>query len=118
VGYAKFTGKVGVCLATTGPGGIHLLNGLYDAHLDSVPVVAITGRTYSDLMGSGYQQDVDLIGLFSHVAAFNDFVMSPSHAEMVVDLAFKHAITHRDVAHFCTIHLPQPSGANQPPQFL
>ena len=57
--YAKYTGKLGVCLATSGPGAIHLLNGLYDAKLDNTPVVAITGRTYSDLMGSGYQQDVN-----------------------------------------------------------
>lgn len=57
--YAKYIGKLGVCVATSGPGAIHLLNGLYDAKLDGAPVVAITGRTYSDLMGSGYQQDVD-----------------------------------------------------------
>ena len=56
--YAKYTGKLGACVATSGPGAIHLLNGLYDAKLDNTPVIAITGRTYSDLMGSGYQQDV------------------------------------------------------------
>ena len=99
VGYAKFTGQLGVCLATSGPGGIHLLNGLYDAHMDSVSVLAITGRTYSDLMGSRYQQDVDLLEPFSAVARFNQIIMSASHAEMAVDLACKSAIENRDVAH-------------------
>ena len=99
VGYAKFTGKLGVCLSTSGPGGIHLLNGLYDAHMDNVPVLAITGRTYSDLMGSGYQQDVDLLAPFSSVARFNHLVMNASHAEMAVDLACKTAIGNRGVAH-------------------
>ena len=99
VGYAKFTGQLGVCLGTSGPGGIHLLNGLYDAHMDNVPVLAITGRTYSDLMGSRYQQDVDLLGPFSEVAHFNQIVMNPSHARMALDLACKSAIENRDVAH-------------------
>src|SRR5919197_427434 len=57
-GYAKFTGRLGVCLATSGPGGIHLLNGLYDATMDGAPVLAITGHTFHDLIGTGYQQDV------------------------------------------------------------
>ncbi len=99
VGYAKFTGKLGVCLATSGPGGIHLLNGLYDAHLDNAPVLAITGRTYSDLIGFRYQQDVDLLGPFSAVAGYNQIVMNASHAQMSVDLACKFAIENRDVAH-------------------
>ncbi|MGI0090071.1 MAG: thiamine pyrophosphate-dependent enzyme [Nitrososphaerales archaeon] len=99
VGYAKFTGKLGVCLATSGPGGIHLLNGLYDAHMDNVPVLAITGRTYSDLIGSGYQQDVDLLGPFSAVAGFNHIIMNAEHAQMTVDLACKHATGNRGVAH-------------------
>ncbi|MHB1869100.1 MAG: thiamine pyrophosphate-dependent enzyme [Nitrososphaerales archaeon] len=99
VGYAKFTGQLGVCLATSGPGGIHLLNGLYDAHMDNVPVLAITGRTYSDLIGSRYQQDVDLQVPFSAVTCFNNMVMNPAHAQMVLDLACKSAIENRDVAH-------------------
>ncbi len=99
VGYAKFTGKLGVCLATSGPGGIHLLNGLYDAHMDNAPVLAITGRTYSDLIGFRYQQDVDLLGPFSAVAGYNQIVMNASHAQMSVDLACKFAIENRDVAH-------------------
>src|SRR5438477_1830734 len=59
-GYAKFSGRLGVCLATSGPGGIHLLNGLYDAKFDGQPVLAITGHTFHDLIGTRYQQDVDL----------------------------------------------------------
>ena len=99
VGYAKFTGQLGVCLSTSGPGGIHLLNGLYDAHMDNVPVLAITGRTYADLIGSGYQQDVDLLAPFSPVARFNHLIMNSSHARMAVDLACKSAIGNRGVAH-------------------
>src|SRR3989440_12928869 len=69
VGYAKFSGKVGVCLATSGPGAIHLLNGLYDAKLDHVPVVAIVGQTARCAMGGAYQQEVDLQALFKDVAS-------------------------------------------------
>src|SRR5438270_13451367 len=68
VGYAKFSGRLGVCLATTGPGAIHLLNGLYDAKMDQVPVLAITGMPYHDLPGTFYQQDVDTASLFKDVA--------------------------------------------------
>jgi pyruvate dehydrogenase (quinone) len=68
VGYAKFTGQVGVCAATSGPGAIHLLNGLYDAKLDHVPVVAIVGQTSRSAMGGSYQQEVDLISLYKDVA--------------------------------------------------
>ena len=60
-GYAKFTGRLGVCIATSGPGAIHLLNGLYDAKMDGAPVLAITGQTYHDLMGMHYQQEVNLL---------------------------------------------------------
>ncbi|WP_016700140.1 thiamine pyrophosphate-requiring protein [Actinoalloteichus spitiensis] len=69
VGYAKFSGQVGVCLATSGPGAIHLLNGLYDAKLDHVPVVAIVGQTDRSAMGGSYQQEVDLQTLFKDVAS-------------------------------------------------
>src|SRR5258707_6538195 len=71
-GYAKFTGRLGVCLATSGPGGIHLLNGLYDAKMDGQPVLAITGLQFHDLIGTFTQQDVGLDRLYLHVAAFND----------------------------------------------
>src|SRR5213080_2282148 len=61
--YAKYTGKLGVCLGTSGPGGIHLLNGLYDAKLDQASVLALTGQTFSDLMGSNFQQEIDMVAL-------------------------------------------------------
>jgi thiamine pyrophosphate-dependent acetolactate synthase large subunit-like protein len=70
-GYAKFSGRIGVCLATSGPGAIHLLNGLYDAKLDGAPALAITGQTYHDLLGMRYQQEVDLLALFKDVAVYN-----------------------------------------------
>src|SRR5437764_9744354 len=69
VGYAKFSGRPGVCMATSGPGAIHLLNGLYDAKLDHVPVVAIVGQTARSAMGGSYQQEVDLQALFKDVAS-------------------------------------------------
>src|ERR687896_167651 len=79
--YAKYTGKLGCCLATSGPGGIHLLNGLYDAKLDQAPVLALTGQTYSDLKGSKTQQDVELDKLFMDVAKYNNRVMGAAHVE-------------------------------------
>lgn len=101
VGYAKFTGRIGVCVATSGPGGIHLLNGLYDAKCDQVPVLAITGHTFHDLIGMNYQQDVDLDKLYIDVAAYNQRVMGPSHAVNVVDMAIRTAYGSRGVAHIC-----------------
>jgi pyruvate dehydrogenase (quinone) len=98
-GYAKFSRRLGVCLATSGPGGIHLLNGLYDAKFDGQPVLAITGHTYHDLIGTHYQQDVDLDKLFMDVAAYSERVMGPEHVCNVVDEAVKTAISKRTVAH-------------------
>src|SRR5919205_1806974 len=98
-GYAKFTGRLGVCLATSGPGAIHLLNGLYDAKLDQVPVLALTGMTYHDLIGTHYQQDVNTDYLFQDVACFNQRVMGPAHVEALADLAIRTALNHRGVAH-------------------
>ena len=98
--YAKYTGKLGVCVSTSGPGAIHLLNGLYDAKLDNTPVAAITGRTYSDLMGSGYQQDVNQSQLFSDVAVYNNMIVAPEQAEMVVDMACRTALSQKGVSHF------------------
>ena len=98
-GYAKYTGRLGVCLATSGPGGIHLLNGLYDAKCDGQPVLAITGHTFHDLIGTHYQQDVDLDKLFIDVAAFNQRIMGPAHVHNVVDEAIKTALARRTVAH-------------------
>ena len=99
VGYAKYTGRLGVCLATSGPGGIHLLNGLYDAKCDGQPVLAITGHTFHDLIGTHYQQDVDLDKLFMDVAAYNQRIMGPAHVYNVVDEAIKTALARRSVAH-------------------
>jgi pyruvate dehydrogenase (quinone) len=99
VGYAKFTGKLGVCIATSGPGGIHLLNGLYDAKCDGQPVLAITGHTFHDLIGTHYQQDVDLDKLFMDVAEFNQRIMGPAHVHNTVDEAIKTALARRTVAH-------------------
>jgi len=98
-GYAKYTGKIGVCLATSGPGGIHLLNGLYDAKLDNVPVLAITGMQYHDLLDTMTQQDVALDRLYMDVAKYNARVMGAAHMENVLDLAMRTAISYRGVAH-------------------
>jgi pyruvate dehydrogenase (quinone) len=98
-GYAKYTGRLGVCLATSGPGGIHLLNGLYDAKCDGQPVLAITGHTFHDLIGTHYQQDVDLDKLFIDVAAYNQRVMGPAHVVNIVDEAIKTALAYRTVTH-------------------
>lgn len=98
-GYAKFTGRLGVCLATSGPGGIHLLNGLYDARDDGQPVLAITGHTYHDLIGTHYQQDVDLDKLFIDVAAYDERIMGPGHMVNALDEAVKTCLTRRTVSH-------------------
>ncbi len=97
--YAKFTGRLGVCLATSGPGGIHLLNGLYDAKMDQQPVLAITGMQFNDVTGTFQQQDVELDKLFMDVACYNERVMSAPHMEPVADLAIRSAIMKRSVAH-------------------
>ena len=98
-GYAKYTGRLGVCLATSGPGGIHLLNGLYDAKCDGQPVLAITGHTFHDLIGTHYQQDVDLDKLFMDVAVYNEHDHGPPHVHNVVDEAIRTALARRTVAH-------------------
>jgi len=98
-GYAKYTGKLGVCLATSGPGGIHLLNGLYDAKLDGQPVLAITGHAFHDLIDTFSQQDVDLDKIFQDVAVYNTRVMSAAHVENVTHLACRSALGRRGVAH-------------------
>src|SRR5437899_832720 len=98
-GYAKFTGRLGVCLATSGPGGIHLLNGLYDAKLDNQPVLAITGLAYHDLIDTFTQQDVQLDRVFMDVAKYNARVMGPTHVENVADLACRTALAYHGVAH-------------------
>jgi pyruvate dehydrogenase (quinone) len=96
VGYAKFTGNVGVCMATSGPGAIHLLNGLYDAKLDHVPVVAIVGQTSRSAMGGSYQQEVDLLSLFKDVASeYVQMVTVPEQLPNVLDRAIRIAIAER-----------------------
>ena len=97
--YAKFTGRLGVCLATSGPGGLHLLNGLYDAKLDGQPVLAITGMPYHDLIGTHTQQDVELDKVFADVAEYSVRVMGPTHVENIAHIACRTALLRRGVTH-------------------
>jgi len=97
--YAKYTGKLGVCIATSGPGGLHLLNGLYDAKFDGQPVLAITGHHYHDLIDTHAQQDVDLDRVFMDVSVYNTRIMGPTHVEQVTNLACRTALSYRGVAH-------------------
>ncbi len=98
-GYAKFTGKLGVCFATTGPGAIHLMNGLYDAKTDQAPVLAITGMTYHDLIGTNYLQDMNQDYFYQDVAVYNQRLMGPAHAKNIVDYACRAALSQRGVSH-------------------
>src|SRR5881275_3543796 len=98
-GYAKYTGRLGVCIATSGPGGIHLLNGLYDAKCDGQPVLAITGHHFHDLIDTHAQQDVSLDRVFMDVAVYNARVMGPEHVCNVTHLACRTALSRRGVAH-------------------
>jgi pyruvate dehydrogenase (quinone) len=99
VGYAKFTGKLGVCFSTAGPGAIHLANGLLDARMDGAPLLAITGMTYHDLIGTHYLQDFDTDYLYSNLAYYNQRIMGPEHITNVVDLACRTALSRRGPAH-------------------
>jgi pyruvate dehydrogenase (quinone) len=101
--HAKFTGEVGVCMATSGPGAIHLLNGLYDAKLDHQPVVALIGQQKRMSLGAHYQQEVDLQVLFKDVSRFVQYCMEPAQARQLVDRALRIAIDERTV---CTIVFP------------
>src|SRR5690606_12659965 len=97
-GHAKFTGEVGVCLATSGPGAIHLLNGLYDAKLDHQPVVAIVGQQARAALGGDYQQEVDLLSLFKDVAhEFVHMATTPEQVRHLVDRAMRIARDQRTV---------------------
>ncbi|WP_345815159.1 thiamine pyrophosphate-dependent enzyme [Paraburkholderia sp. PREW-6R] len=98
-GWAKATGRLGVCLATTGPGAVHLMNGLYDAHFDGAPVLAITGLTFHDLLGTRFQQGVNTPALMQDVALYNMAVSGPRHALVVADIACRSALGSRGVAH-------------------
>ena len=99
VGYAKFTGRLGVCFSTAGPGAIHLLNGLLDAKFEHAPLLAITGMSYHDLIGTSYLQDFDTDYLVSGLALYNQRIMGPAHVTNVVDLAVRTALTHKGPAH-------------------
>ena len=98
-GFAKHTGKLGVCVATTGPGAVHLMNGLYDAKMDSTPVLAITGSTFHDLGGTHFMQSVDTQALMRDVSIYNISVSGPLHAAIVGNLACRSALGKRGVAH-------------------
>jgi len=101
-GFAKHSGRLGVCVGTTGPGAVHLLNGLYDAHFDGAPVVALTGTTFHDLQGLRYQQGIDTVKLMENVALYNINVTGPEHAILVADRACRAALGDRGVAHLAT----------------
>ncbi len=90
---------MGVCFATAAPGAVHLLNGLYDAKIDGAPVLAITGMTYHDLIGTRYLQDINQDYLYQDVALYNQRLMGPTHVENVVELACRAALSNRGVAH-------------------
>src|SRR3954451_25450087 len=105
VGHAKYTGGVGVVLATQGPGAVHLLNGLYDAKLDSQPVVALMGQQQRSALGSSYMQEVDLPSVFADVAAqFRHTATSAEQVPMLLDRAFRTAFAPRSP---CVVILPQ-----------
>src|SRR5262249_49452766 len=97
--YAKQTGRVGVCLATSGPGGIHLLNGLYDAKLDHARVLALTGMQETSVLGTGYQQEVHLDRLFADVAEYDQMITNPAQLPSLVDIAIRTAYARKGVAH-------------------
>src|SRR3954447_20790390 len=104
VGHAKYTGGVGVVTSTQGPGAVHLLNGLYDAKLDHQPVVALVGQQQTTVLGSEYQQEIDLQSLFKDVAAqFVQTVLAPDQAAMVIDRAFRTALATRSP---CVVIVP------------
>ena len=98
-GWAKHTGGLGVCVGTTGPGAIHLMNGLYDAAFDGAPVVALTGLTFHDLRGVRYQQSVDTVKLMEPLAVYNEEVTGPEHAILIANRACRAALGNRGVAH-------------------
>ena len=113
--YAKATGKLGVCLATSGPGAIHLLNGLYDAKLDHVPVLAITGMQETSVLGTGYQQEVHTDKLYADLAEYNLVVENPVQLPGVVDIAIRTALARRGVAHLSFPNDLQVADADEDP---
>jgi len=113
--YAKATGKLGVCLATSGPGAIHLLNGLYDAKLDHVPVLAITGMQETSVLGTGYQQEVHTDRLYADLAEYNLVIENPAQMPGVVDIAVRTALARRGVAHLTFPNDIQVADADEDP---
>lgn len=116
--HAKFTREVGVCMATSGPGAIHLLNGLYDAKLDHQPVVAIVGQQKRTSMGSNYQQEVDLMSLYKDVASeYVQMITDPAQARHVIDRAFRIAQAERTVtAIIIPNDIQEEKAVEQPPK--
>ncbi len=115
--HAKLTGEVGVCMATSGPGAIHLLNGLYDAKLDHQPVVAIVGQQRRMSLGGSYQQEVDLVSLFKDVAhEYVHVCMEPSQARHLVDRAVRIAHASRSVTCLIVPEDVQESEHSEPPR--
>jgi len=113
--HAKATGRIGVCLATSGPGGLHLANGLYDAKLDHQPVLAITGMQETSVLGTGYQQEVDLTRVYEDVSVYDQLVVNPQQVPSLVDLAIRHAYARRGVAHLCVPNDIQVAPAGEDP---
>jgi pyruvate dehydrogenase (quinone) len=115
--HAKFTGEVGICLATSGPGAVHLLNGLYDAKMDHTPVVAIVGQAATSALGASYQQEVDLQTLFQDVTEYVYTVSSPAAMRHIVDRAVRTAAAFRAVT--CVIvpkDVQEKKAVPQPPR--
>jgi pyruvate dehydrogenase (quinone) len=113
--YAKATGRIGVCLATSGPGGIHLANGLYDAKLDHAPVLAITGMQETSVLGTGYQQEVHLDRLYEDATVYNEVVDNPAQLPGLVDIAIRTAYARRGVAHLTVPNDVQVADADADP---
>jgi pyruvate dehydrogenase (quinone)/pyruvate oxidase len=115
VGYAKFTGRLAVCFSTAGPGAVHLMNGLLDAKVEQAPVLAITGMSYHDLIGTSYLQDVNTDYLMNDICIYNERIMGPAHVVNVVDYACRTALTHRGPAHlaFPIDYQAAPAGSDQ-----
>ena len=114
-GYAKATGRIGVCVATSGPGAIHLLNGLFDAKMDHVPVLALTGMQETSVLGTHYQQEVHTQLLYQTVADYNLMVTNPQQVPGVVDIAIRSALVNRTVSHLTFPNDIQVAAASQAP---
>jgi len=117
VGYAKFTGRLGVCFATSAPGATHMLNGMLDARLEQAPLLAISGMTYSDLIGTSYLQDMNIDYMVNDVAIYNQRIMGPQSITNVVDYACRSALSQRGPAHLAFPIDYQAAPADSGPRF-